>query len=174
MNVKVNKLISPNPCGLDKKQIRIEAENFFYKLGLKPGENLVSVVKDKLNSTVVRLDRDTWVSNPETSIVYGPNNFEIMVGPYATQERERYIIAHELGHYVLHSQYGKIPIRATREGSGRVEWEANWFAMGFLMPENEFRAVWERTEGSIILVAAHFDVAFKACEVRAKALFLLD
>jgi Zn-dependent peptidase ImmA (M78 family) len=102
--------------------------------------------------------------------VDGPDNFRILVSAFTGPERDRFTIAHELGHYVLHSDFGRKRIRAARFGSDRVEWEANWFAAAFLMPETDFRDTCRRVGTNSTLVAARYLVSAKAAEVRMKAL----
>jgi Zn-dependent peptidase ImmA (M78 family) len=58
----------------------------------------------------------------------------------------------------------------------RAEWEANWFAAGFLMPETVFRAQWHAS-GNVFLprtmrMAKFFDLSESAIEIRAKSLAL--
>ena len=59
---------------------------------------------------------------------------------------------------------------AQRFGSTRVEWEANWFAAGFLMPAAEFTSVCRAAD--LAEAARHFKVSVPAAEARAKALGL--
>ncbi len=56
-----------------------------------------------------------------------------------------------------------------RKGSNRLEWEANWFAASFLMPESEFRQM-VSDESSNAHIARHFRVSESAVEVRRKSL----
>lgn len=67
-------------------------------------------------------------------------DFKIKLDPSATKERQRFTLAHELGHYFLHSKQGQIPIKAFRSGSNLAEQEANFFAANILMPKKLFIA----------------------------------
>jgi Zn-dependent peptidase ImmA (M78 family) len=80
--------------------------------------------------------------------------------------RDNFTIAHELGHYILHSDFGKKPAVFKRCGSDRLECEANWFAGAFLMPEEEFKKVFLENNMSVLLTAAYFDVSEKAVKIR--------
>ncbi len=95
-------------------------------------------------------------------------------------ERDRFTIAHELGHLFLHYPQFKasnpsIPMKATRwvdasdPEQQRAEWEANWFAAAFLMPGGAFSACWR---GVVRDAASRFAVSTQAAEIRAKDLGL--
>jgi Zn-dependent peptidase ImmA (M78 family) len=125
---------------------------------------------------------DTLLSDPEhTGSLYveAPNKFRIVVPSHTSPERDRFTLAHELGHYVLHYLWAKkkdpqFPDRvmAFRRGSDRIEWEANWFAAAFLMPECDFRATFAQCDGRSHQIAGVFGVSAAAAEVRAKGLGL--
>lgn len=86
-------------------------------------------------------------------------------------ERDRFSIAHELGHYFLHFRMTKQAMVAQRFGSTREEWEANWFAAGFLMPAAEFH---EHYHAGFPALARHCRVSIAAARARANALGLTD
>ncbi|HEY5960907.1 MAG TPA: ImmA/IrrE family metallo-endopeptidase, partial [Polyangiaceae bacterium] len=106
-------------------------------------------------------------------LVRGPNDFEIFLSAYTGIERDRFTIAHELGHYVLHSDFGRIQIRAARLGSTRIEWEANWFAAAFLMPREDFTEAFRKYAGQVRALASRYVVSPKAAQVRAQSLGLI-
>ncbi|MGZ0175141.1 MAG: ImmA/IrrE family metallo-endopeptidase, partial [Planctomycetales bacterium] len=109
---------------------------------------------------------------PPTSgsiFVHGTEDFDICLPTYTSPLRDRFTIAHELGHYFLHSDQGEIPIVAFRNGSTRIEWEANWFAASLLMPKAEFRQAASR-DLSVAALAARFGVSQEAARVRKEAL----
>ena len=140
------------------------------KLNYKPGDDLVALVRT-LGGRIVTAD---WseVGNTGSITVYGPQDFVISLSPLSGNRRDRFTIAHELGHYVLHSEFGKrAPLSVRRDGSDRIEWEANWFAAGFLMPEADFSKL--AGEGwSDAWLAVHFDVSEAAVDIRRMALSL--
>jgi hypothetical protein len=73
----------------------------------------------------------------ENSIyVHDENNFDIVLSMCGAGSEQRYTIAHELGHYALHSGIGKC--FALRRGDGAIEKEAHCFALGFLLPTELF------------------------------------
>lgn len=167
------------PSGLGKPAVYALAESIAKQLDFKPGDDIDVLVKRlggqvKIQSTIIR--------DPEQSgslVVEGPNDFTIIVPSHTSPVRDRFTIAHELGHFFLHYVWRKKQgchigdrLIALRKGSDRVEWEANWFAGGFLMPENAFRQQFQRA-ASIKAVADHFGVSRQAAEIRAKQLHLI-
>jgi hypothetical protein len=104
-------------------------------------------------------------------IVYGPGNFEIKVSEFTHADQDHLTVAHELGHYFLHSQSGKHYLEAPRYGKGLAEWETNWFAYAFLMPANDFIEEFYKNS-DIRHIAFRFMVTEKAAELRANNLGL--
>lgn len=158
------------PCNWSKKQVQDAAAKVAEKLNYKPGDDLIALVR-KLGG---RIETADWseVGSTGSITVNGPRDFTISLSPLSGNRRDRFTIAHELGHYVLHSKIGKIsPLSVKRDGSDRIEWEANWFAAGFLMPEAEFhRLVGEGWSDA--WMAVHFDVSEAAVGVRRAGLGL--
>lgn len=140
------------------------------KLDCSAGANLEEIVTKRLGGEIK-------VQNPAESeeegsvVVEGEGDFTIFLSPYIGRLRNRFTIAHELGHYFLHSKMGEEPIRVIREGSGRGEWEADWFAIGLLMPEKEFREA-ARDLHSVEELAARFDVSTHLARTRKESLGL--
>lgn len=103
--------------------------------------------------------------------------------------RQRFTIAHELGHFLLHSQDSKIfvddePVVLFRdqiaaEGTKIQEIEANAFAASLLMPESIIREQLARQpidafdDTSMKQLAAQFGVSVRAMTIRLTKLQLL-
>lgn len=123
--------------------------------------------------------KDFWETDEKTGslIVRDIGDFVIYIPGHTSIERDNFTIAHELGHYVLHCLYQQddveLPMVADRYGSGRVEWEANWFAASFLMPEERFKKTFHSAGGHLQSIAKHFGVSEEAARVRAKSLGLI-
>jgi hypothetical protein len=170
MQVPHSQTSEAKPCGLNKAQVQSVAAQVAKKLGYKPGDELAPLVK-KIGG---KIEVASWdeVGTTGSITVRAAGDFTISLSPLSGNRRDRFTIAHELGHYVLHSEMGKkAPLSVRRDGSDRVEWEANWFAAGFLMPEAEFRKL--AGEGwSNSWLAVHFDVSEAAVEVRRMGLGL--
>lgn len=111
---------------------------------------------------------------PESLVVQDEGRFTIHVPFTTSSRRDRFTIAHELGHYFLHYLYPEHSgeRRFGRGLSNRAETEANTFASSLLMPEREFKTAWRTWNGDSYAVAAEFDVSPSAAEVRASVLQL--
>lgn len=87
--------------------------------------------------------------------------------------RQRFTIAHELGHHILHggikNEFSDEEFFRSNE-SDWMEVEANRFAADILMPENEFRNYIINTSKKVAEIASHFQVSPKAVTVRAEQL----
>jgi hypothetical protein len=127
-----------------------------------------------LGGTISYDDPDDIRRNEDGSIVVdGPCKFSIFLSHYTGVLRDRFTIAHELGHYFLHSSQGETLLKATRKGDGNHEWEANWFAASLLMPKGQVKRFCEANGANPSLVAARFKVSALAAEYRLKNLGLL-
>jgi Zn-dependent peptidase ImmA (M78 family) len=164
---------------LTKRQISSLAESIAVQLDYQPGDDLADVIK-KLGGKI-RVE-DTLFSDPEQSgslFVNTTNDFTVVVPSHTCPSRDRFTIAHELGHYVVHylwrcREHKLEPFRmkALRKDSDRVEWEANWFAAAFLMPHEQFSARYAACSGDVDEVADSFGVSRPAAEIRARSLGL--
>lgn len=161
----------PVPTNWSEEQIGDVAEKIAKKLGFKPGDDIRAFVENELEGTV---EVDDWRNPAPTGEIQvrGPGDFTIWLSPYTAPARDVFTIAHELGHYFLHSKIGKIPIEVKREGNNRVEWEANCFAASFLLPEKAFRRAWSQHAGNTDIIAAEFGVSTSVVSIRAKRLDL--
>lgn len=161
----------PAPTYLPKEKINDLAERVSEKLGYAPETDLHEVIKD-LGGKISYLDMREWYKTESGSIeVHAPNDFEVFLSQFTSPTRDTFTLAHELGHYILHSESGKKPIRVSRHGSNRLEWEANWFAAGFLMPAKRFRAAY-KDGNDFEELAKLFQTSVDAAKVRAKTLGL--
>jgi hypothetical protein len=160
----------PQPTGQSKARVFGAAEAFARANGFSPGDRIEPLV-NRLGGVIEYLGSLESIEATDGSLfVNGERDFIIKVSAFTGAERDRFTIAHELGHYVLHSSQGKKPIRAARFGTNRVEWEANWFAAAFLMPAEDFRATCKRHHNDCNLVAARYLVSPRAAEVRMRTL----
>ncbi|HLO97647.1 MAG TPA: ImmA/IrrE family metallo-endopeptidase [Fimbriimonas sp.] len=119
-------------------------------------------------------------------ILHGGRAF-IAVNQGHHRTRQRFSIAHEIGHYVLHRGKSDLFVdgsysmhRDSQSSTGEVIWEiqANAFAAELLVPELELRSIVGARqidpfdETTIRRIAAHFDVSPYALSVRLGALGL--
>lgn len=86
--------------------------------------------------------------------------------------RQRFTIAHELGHYFLHRHIGEFTDQALFRAGGRStpeEWEANRFAATLLMPADLFGPMIAK-KIPLSDIAKSFGVSELAAEFRKKSL----
>jgi predicted transcriptional regulator len=157
--------------------ISLIAENTAAQLGYLEDYDIAKIVK-KLGGKVEF--RDFWGLSEHGGLeVQSPKEFTIFVPSHTSVERDKFTIAHELGHFVLHyllspnSHEKAGNFRASRYGAEPEEVEANRFAASFLMPKKEFQASYQKNKGNLFAVARTFGVSRKAAEVRGKVLGLL-
>lgn len=122
-------------------------------------------------------DLGGWVETRdggESLKVHGIGKFAIFLPKFTSDMRDRFTIAHELGHYFLHYRYANLtgPKIYARGGRNRGETEANVFAAALLMPAEPFKQKWGFYVGDAWKVAGHFGVSPAAARVRAEALEL--
>ncbi|EOQ79129.1 TPA: ImmA/IrrE family metallo-endopeptidase [Pseudomonas aeruginosa] len=87
--------------------------------------------------------------------------------------RQRFTIAHELGHFALHTSSSSDFVDRNffrNNDTSPMETEANRFASELLMPEQEFREQVKTLAGDIESLSKHFKVSTLAVRVRAKTL----
>lgn len=110
----------------------------------------------------------------ESLHVNAVGDFTIYLPRATSSRRDRFTIAHEIGHYFLHYLHAKLTDVASfgRGERNLVETQANVFASSLLMPEESFREAWRRTNGDIYSIARQFEVSPAAVTVRAEVLVL--
>lgn len=168
----------PAQSGLSKADVQKLAENIASQVGYNPGDDIFDVLK-KLGGRYRYLDLSKDTDSDSGSLyVHGEGNFEVVIATNTSVVRDRFTIAHEIGHYILHYIYNKrsgkqvlLPMSATRYGSDRIEWEANWFAASFLMPVDKFKESYARNNGDVEEVSKEFGVSFQAAKVRAESIY---
>jgi Zn-dependent peptidase ImmA (M78 family) len=115
----------------------------------------------------------------ESLEVRDTGDFTVIIPTHTSQLRDRFTIAHELGHYFLHYRapgHHRVGERAstfTRLGRNVAETQANVFASNLLMPAGHFETMFERLRRDMVGVARHFGVSVPAARVRAEFLGLL-
>jgi len=104
------------------------------------------------------------------------DNKFIVVNKKDNEKRQRFTIAHELGHYFLHmsdQDYENTSMVSFRGRSNKHEREANLFAAELLMPEDVVKREYELVLYPLAsFLARRFDVSEAAMSVRIKEMGL--
>lgn len=170
--------VSPIPLRANKQAVSRFAEQVATRLGYTAGGSMHEMVAKLKGRISYHEEVSPDADIPESIVVKPSGEFQIFLPTVTSSERDRFTIAHELGHFFLHfpsvqeSHPGAIMIATrwvndTDENQKRAEWEANWFAAAFVMPEAEFRTV---HASGVHYTAAHFGVSLSAAQVRARSL----
>lgn len=141
-----------------------------------PIQDINDIVK-KLGGTIERVN-----SFSDGAVERDGDGFKIIVSPFQDEKRERFTIAHELGHLFLHMGYRiNENLWARQEnnvyhriGNSEREYQANEFAAAFLMPESQYLMVLERfaedNKVDTSKIADYFNVSVEAASNRGKFL----
>ena len=157
------------PCNLSKLNVESYARKVADAAHYAIGADLKPVV-DAFGGRLHYQDLDEWVSESGSIFVHGRRDFDLLLASHTSPLRDRFTIAHELGHYFLHARQGDRPIVANRECTNkRAEWEANWFAAALLMPESDVKSAWNNT-ADVDYIASRFGVSRAAATVRLRVL----
>jgi hypothetical protein len=168
----------PVHLGFNAGQIANLAASVAARVGYQPGDDLSEVVR-KLGGSISVIDFWGGTGSDSGSIEIKDDQFEIRLASTTGPLRNRFTIAHEIGHFILHYLYrnqfmgGNASwMVAERFGTNQAEREANAFAAAFLMPEAAYREQYATHQGGHVAISRKFGVSVAASEVRAKALGL--
>lgn len=166
----------PEPTGLTKPEIHKIAEEVAGALRYSVGNDLEPIVID-LNGEVNFQDFWKLSESNDGSIEVEPSGqFKVYVSNYVSELRNRFTIAHELGHYFLHYLFQRGHVekwafrakRYTNAKHDRSEWEANWFAAAFLMPTEQFKKDWDDFGGDLEQISRKYRVSVSAVALHAE------
>ncbi len=129
----------------------------------------LEIVAGKLGFEAVAFD-----GRPDVSGAIDHKNRRIFVNKNESLVRQRFTLAHEIGHAVLHKAEDRVDYRRTMATSeDPKEREANRFASELLMPTDLFRKAFKERNGDIFRLASYFAVSTDAAGYKAKNLGLL-
>ena len=153
------------------EKIELKAEEVLSVLKIKSIPVPVEVIANKLKIRISRApsrDFSGLLIRKDGSALIGVNSNEVAV-------RQRFTIAHELGHFLLHLQKDTfVDYRDNKKAVMRTprERQANMFAAALLMPrgslENDFRAFTNKgfTEVELQVLADKYQVSEDAMRFR--------
>ena len=130
---------------MNRKEIEKAAEKLIQDLGINEAPIPVQQIAEGIGCLVKAFRDDT----DGVSGVFMMNNNTPMIGYNSNQSevRQRFTIAHELGHYILHNNNDPKEVFVDHKtlalfrdensstGSSKIEQQANAFAAALLMPE---------------------------------------
>jgi len=141
------------------------------RIGWHPNLDLHKIIESRggtvhyVDYAVFRRHRDVFLNS---IYVRTMDDFDVILPAYARWSENRFTLAHELGHYVLHAK--KSPQSyARRNGDTPVERQADCFALGFLLPSSHFRLAFEKYK-TVTDLSIAFQVPDFAIRARAYSL----
>lgn len=147
--------------------------------------NIEQIIRDTGIALNKKADLDREVSGQIRRLENG--GFEISVNARDHYYRQRFTMAHELGHFYLHKSLvgdgtdDNSMYRSTANGhfyntsiKKRHEYEANTFAAFVLMPEHLLKQLIQKNSGSIEGIDILLQVSKQALQVRLQSLGLLQ
>lgn len=139
----------------------------------------------KLGAIAKELGIDVKLSslplNISGQIAKTPDGYEIKINRHESRQRQRFTLAHELAHFLLHRDIidrlgGTLTDNVLyRSGASEsIEFEANRLASQIVMPEPALQAAYSQygkniTESMVELLAEQFGVSKAAMEIRMAA-----
>jgi Zn-dependent peptidase ImmA (M78 family) len=159
--------VEMNPLNAAKDAIYNYAEALSDDRGIDGDTNLVELITS-IGGRFSNIYYDQARAEDGSLFVHREREFDIAMPMFGNPFRNRFTIAHELGHYLMHNP--KENAYVMRLGSNRAEWEANWFAAGFLMPRTRFLEAAARYANDVMALAGEFMVSPQAIEVRLREL----
>lgn len=160
-----------------KEQARMKARNLLQKQEIAQAPVNVVQIAQKLGYKVYRATfKKPGISGgvkflQENQHQGDQHKGEIYVNAEDAPRRQRFTIAHEIGHCIMHREQHqegileKIDMFRNPENHNAEEAEANEFAASLLMPEYMVRDAWKRW-GSTEILADIFKVSISAMSYR--------
>lgn len=128
-------------------------------------ENFIHILGISLNKIIMENDISGMLEKTNDGL------WRISINSLHHRKRQRFTMAHELGHYFLHrSRYNLFTDKALYRSSNMtsMEYEANNFAGALLMPKDNLVSFFNDGEIDIEKIADHFDVSALAAKIRVE------
>jgi len=166
----INEYSKCNPLNVSKEIIYNLASQLSEKIEKKyPTYSIYDIVRNIFKGRIHTVGLFDYTSISGSIIIHGEDNFDVLLQEYTSPLQDKFNLAHELGHYILHSDLGKEEKKwSLRDGSGSLEWEANWFASGFLIPTHKIKELSKKEELTIDLLKRRFVVSEEDAMIRLK------
>lgn len=161
--------------GLSVGELEGVAEHFLSVVGENAAGDMHRLVK-LFNCDVKVTDAIELASGVHGTVeVRGKKDWTVYLPEHTGPLQDRFTLAHELGHYVLHSRLGRVAIQASRtfnsaEEPDAAEKEADAFALALLMPKLAVDSAIEKYGEDVQLLAAIFSVEPPVADTRLKSL----
>ena len=146
-----------------KKYLQLKNKEWLadeYELDIK------SFVRD-LGGKITCVEADEFSGWNGSIYIHKLSDFDIILPSYTSVLRDKFTLAHEMGHYFLHFNSSDEKKMAARMGTGQIEWEANWFAARLLMPKS---LIEEKHLDTTFAIASYFGVSLQAADIRRESL----
>ena len=131
--------------------------------------DIISLCKD-LGLRVFRVQNWTQAMSGMIRKDAEGETFSIYVNATHSNTRQRFTIAHELAHWILHRELigdGVLDDGLYRSGLPvQIEVEANRFGGDLLMPKSLVNREWQKQDNDIVSMATLFDVSKAAMAIR--------
>lgn len=149
----------------------VTPEEVLETLGVTEPPVSIFDVANKLGATLYRVEDVEWHGRVEADRQTG--KAEIFVNANTPLTRQRFTVAHELGHLILHGD-NKVQFRDNNFlANDREEAQANGYGAGLLMPENLVRKYAGFLSADPWELAKEFNVSVESMQYRLNALDLL-
>ena len=103
----------------------------------------------------------------------GANKFDIILSANCDSYEHRFILAHEIGHFILHRDKGRCYANRLKNSKNKtVEDEADLFAGSLLLPEKTFKDAYKSLDGNYGDLSLYFRVPWDIIARRVKRLRL--
>jgi Zn-dependent peptidase ImmA (M78 family) len=147
-----------------QNEIDTKVQEIYQTTGMSyPENNLLEIMK-KLDINVFLTDFGENAGEISGLINKGNNDEkpQILLNKNENNERRTFTLAHELGHYLLHTASTQYRIDKFNyqldTPEAQEETEANYFAASLLMPKTKFIEIWNKTK-NIKAIADFFGVS---------------
>lgn len=177
---------------MERKEIEKKADEIIkqYNVSTEYGVDIVQLCKD-MGFSIIAIDLDETedgfiIVNSELDSLPGfVTNKVIAVNSKRSYEDKRFIIAHELGHYVLkNDNQNLVAARDSRHGRDDEENDVDFFAACILMPREAFIRKYKDFSSTVEKIgksfdparwlASQFDVPIKSARRRMKETKIID